>query len=189
MRTFLGLMLVVGLAMLAGCAEQPAEQASQQPAEQDVLPAAVAAAFEQANPTLEIVEFEREELDGNVVYEIETRTGEFEKDFVYLEDGTLLQIEEEIAVESLPEPVLAAVMAAHPGAEVDEAEMITTGDVVGYQVDVEVAEDQKFELLVSPDGQILSSEQIADNDDDDDDDDGDDDDGDDDDDGEKTGDA
>ena len=170
MRT--AFIILLGSLVLAGCAEQPAEQASQQPAEQDALPAAVAAAFGQANPALEIVEFEREELDGKVVYEIETRTGEFEKDFVYLEDGTLLQIEEEIAVESLPEPVLAAIMAAHPGAEVDEAEMITTGDVVGYQVDVEVAEDQEFELLVSPDGQILSSEQIADDDEKDDDGDG-----------------
>ncbi len=184
MRT--AFIILLGSVVLAGCAEQPAEQTTQQPAEQDALPAAVATAFAQANPNLEMVEFEREEMDGKVVYEIETRTGEFEKDFIYLEDGTLLQIEEGIAVESLPEPVLAAVMAAHPGAEVDEAEMITTGDVVGYQVDVEVAEDQEFELLVSPDGQILSSEQIADGDDDDGDDDDDDDD---DDDGEKTGDA
>ena len=174
MRT--AFIILLGSVVLAGCAEQPAEQASLQPAEQDALPAAVAAAFEQANPTLEIVEFEREELDGRVVYEIETRTGEFEKDFVYLEDGTLLQIEEDIAVESLPEAVLAAMMAAHPGAEVNEAEMITTGDVVGYQVDIQVAEDQEFELLVSPDGQILSSEQIADEDDHDDGDDGDEDD-------------
>jgi hypothetical protein len=122
----------------------------------DDIPAVVLKAFQKANPDIRVEGYDMEELDGKVVYEIETRKGDADRDFVYLEDGTLLQVEEEMAVESLPRVVADAVMKAHPKGEIDEAEKITRGATVEYAVVVEVNDDE-FDLLVSSDGKVLSS--------------------------------
>ena len=132
----------------------------------DDIPAAVLKAFEQANPYAQASGFDAEEHDGKMVYEIETKVGKADKDFVYLEDGTLLQVEEGISVEALPKVVADAALKAHPKGELDEAEKITRSDTVEYEVVVEV-NDKEFELLVASDGSILSSSESEEDEDED----------------------
>ena len=71
-------------------------------------------------------------------------------------------------MKALPESIVKAVKAAYPECEFDEAEKITRGSTIEYEIVVEVDESE-FELLVASDGRILSSDQMDEDDDDDDD--------------------
>ena len=131
----------------------------EQPIGKQDIPAAVLKAFHESYPGIEITGYDREVDEGRTLYEIETRAGDFDRDYVYLEDGALFQVEEGVPVNSLPKAVVDAVMKAHPGCEIDEAEKITRGETVEYEVVAEVGE-KEFELLMSSDGTLLASEQI-----------------------------
>ena len=128
------------------------------------LPEAVLNAFRTSFPDVKASGYDREIVNGQTRYEIETKVGQFEKDYVYLEDGTLLQIEQEVAVDSLPKVVIDAVKKAHPGCEVEEAETITRGSITEYEVVIEV-DEREYELLVSSEGKILASDQMAEDED------------------------
>ncbi|MFH1892231.1 MAG: PepSY-like domain-containing protein [Candidatus Zixiibacteriota bacterium] len=145
------------------------------------LPDAVLKAFKSAYPNAEILGFEAEKNDNAMVYEIECKFGKVEKDILYSADGSIIQIEQEIAVSALPEIVAKAIGSAYPDGKIDEADMISRDSIIEYEVAVEVGEE-KFEAVVSSDGKIIASAQIAADEDDDaddeKDDDGDDDEGD-----------
>jgi len=128
------------------------------------LPQAVLKAFEKSYPQAEATEYGKKIVNGQTRYEIETKVGEVEKDFVYLPDGTLLQIEEDMPVKSLPEVIVKSVKKAYPEGEIDEADKITRGDKIEYEIVVEVDEID-YELLISSDGKILSSVQVGEDED------------------------
>ncbi len=126
------------------------------------MPEAVLRAFQESFPGVKVTGYDKEDVDDLTHYEIETNVDKRQKDYVYLEDGTLLQIEEEIPVKELPKLVLEAVRKAHPDAEIDEAEKIMRGTTLThYEIVIEV-DEHEIELLVSPDGQITTSDQMND---------------------------
>jgi RNA polymerase sigma-70 factor (ECF subfamily) len=79
-----------------------------------------------------IVEAEQEVDDGRTVYEVETRLGTAEKKYEVAADGSVLEVEEEIALAEVPAEILAAVQAAAPGVTLVEAERETEGDEVEW---------------------------------------------------------
>ncbi|UCC43372.1 MAG: PepSY-like domain-containing protein [Candidatus Zixiibacteriota bacterium] len=178
MRSVAGLTLMVVAVLLCGALAVVAEE--EEAAKKVDVPAKVMEAFKASFPDVVISSVDSEVKDGKTLYEIETVQDSAEVDYVYAEDGTLIQIEEEISVESLPEIVVTAIKAAHEGCEIDEAEKITRGETVEYEVAVEVGEDE-FELLVASDGTILQPDEAEADDDADEEHEGDDDDEDDDD--------
>ena len=135
------------------------------------FPPAIMAAFQKSFPDIKVSGYDKEVVAGQNQFEIETMADKLEKTYVYLEDATLLQIEEEILTKSLPEIVLTSNNKAHPKCEIDEADKITRNTTVEYEVVVEV-DDKVMELLLAADGKILSSTQLEDADDDGEDDDG-----------------
>ena len=83
----------------------------------DQVPKAVIAAFEKAYPNAKELEFEEETFEGKTAYEVEYKKDGKEYEFLYSAEGMLLQKEEEIDVKTLPDPVIQAIMKAHPKAE------------------------------------------------------------------------
>jgi hypothetical protein len=128
------------------------------------MPEAVLKAFEASNPQAVVTEYGKKTVDGQTRYEIEIKDGELEKDFVCLADGTLLQIEEDMPVESLPQLVVDSVKMAYPDGEIGEADKITKGEIVEFEIIVEVGETD-YQLLVSSDGKVLSSREVGDEED------------------------
>ncbi len=128
------------------------------------LPEAVLKAFEASNPDALATEYGKKDVNGQIRYEIETKVGDLEKDFVYLPDGTLLQVDEDVPVELLPDAIVESVKKAYPEGEIDEADKITRGDTIDYELIVEVGETD-YELLVSADGKIISSVQAGEDED------------------------
>lgn len=125
----------------------------------DQVPKAVIAAFEKAFPNAKELEFEEELFEGKTAYEVEYKKDGVEYEFLYSADGKLLQKEEEIDVKTLPDPVIQAILKAHPKAKIKEAEKLMKPDdtVTGYEVEIKVA-GKEIELELDVSGNILKTE-------------------------------
>lgn len=133
---------------------------------QDV-PEKVLAAFNEAYPGVDVTAIEKEEIKNQVYYEFEIKIGKSEKDIVYLDDGSLYAVEEEISINDLPEIVIEALKKAYPGGEIDELEKVTRGTNIEYEAAVEVEESGKeieYEIAITSKGEIIGTEQINDED-------------------------
>lgn len=151
------------------------------------LPEAVTAAIQSLFPEGKIEEAEKDS-EGIMLYEVEVEQGDAEYELSIAPDGTLVEEEQEIDVDALPEAVKQAIA----GAKVEEATMETTYYVVtltkletpkvSYEVELK-KNGKEMEIEFAADGTVLEEQVMDDDDDDDDEDDEDDDDEDDDDDG------
>jgi len=159
--------LVISLAVLLAMSFSlwAAEEESESVEKID-LPEAVAEAFANDYPEMAITGVEIEDIDGVTYYEIES--GEGETDVVYLADGTLYSVKQEMEAEDLPQEVSDALTETYPDGEIEEAEVITRGTEKSYQVVVLIEnedEDVSYEVTVSSDGKVISEEQITEGDD------------------------
>ena len=133
--------------------------ASEKELKKDQVPKAVISAFEKAFPNAKELEFEEELFEGKTAYEVEYKRDGKEYEFLYSAEGVLLQKEEEINVKTLPDPVVQAILKAHPKAKIKEAEklMKPDGTVTGYEVEIKVA-GKELELELDVNGKILKTE-------------------------------
>src|SRR5262245_41350907 len=76
--------------------------------EQD-LPVAVRAAFERSYPHAKVQGASQEVEKGKKLYEIESVDGTVRRDLLYMADGSIIEIEEDLAVSDLPDAVKAAI--------------------------------------------------------------------------------
>ncbi|SNX58804.1 Putative beta-lactamase-inhibitor-like, PepSY-like [Nitrosomonas ureae] len=134
--------------------------ASENEVSKDQVPKTVLEAFEKSYPNAKEVEFEQGMIEGKTVYEIEYKENGREYEIMYDADGEILQKEESIDMETLPEPVAQAIAKAYPKATLEEAEKVMNpdGTVTGYEVEI-MSEGKKFELQVDTYGKILKTEQ------------------------------
>ena len=128
------------------------------PSEQEA-PFAVLEAFKKAYPEAVNVKFEEEIKNGEPVYAVEFINRGVDIEASYLANGILIQIEQEIQLEELPEAVTEAIMEAYPDAILIEAEkiMAADGSVRSYEVEIE-DDDVELEIHLDPNGTILDSE-------------------------------
>lgn len=100
------------------------------------VPAAIKAAFEKAYPKAVIKNISKEKQGGKTYYEVESIDGKTRRDFLYNEDGTVYEIEESMAVASLPEAVKAGVAKEFPKGKILTAEKVTRGETTEYELTV-----------------------------------------------------
>lgn len=146
--------VLVTLPMMPGQANAGGKELSK-----SQVPKAVIEAFEKEYPNAKPSEFEKETFEGRAAYEIEYKENGKEYELVYSADGILVQKEEEIDIQSLPEPVVQAVKKAHPKAHIKEAEklMKPDGTLTGYEVEIK-SEGKKSELELDTNGKVLRTE-------------------------------
>jgi uncharacterized membrane protein YkoI len=152
---------VAGLVLLA-----PAVWAAEEKAEKiapDKLPAKIKAAIEGRFPGAEITSAEKEKENGKIVFDIELKHKGRKYEMDILEDGTVIEIEKEIALKDVPEAVKKAIEAKFPKATIKEVMEVNkvkdkkeTPD--HYEVNIETSDKKKMEVEVSLDGKILKSE-------------------------------
>jgi hypothetical protein len=132
------------------------------------VPKAVLDAVKAKFPKAEIKHAAKEVEDGETLYEIETELDEHDVDLTLKANGTIVEIEKEIAVKDLPKPVADAIAAKHPKAKVEKAEEIVEfedgKEMKSYEVAVEVGE-KDMELKITPDGKILKAKELEEDDD------------------------
>jgi hypothetical protein len=157
-----------GLALLVGAGAVWADEDEQDIALED-LPKAVVAAVEARFPGAELAEAEKETENGRTLYEVELKHNAREIEVSVTPQGTIVEIEKEIAEKDLPKVVRKAVKEKYPGSTIQEAEEIAVvkdgkDQVPSYEVVVATPDKKTRELLLKPDGTISSDEPENDDD-------------------------
>jgi len=129
----------------------------------DKVPKAVMDAIKGRFPGAGISSVEKEKEGDKIVYDIELKHNgrKFEMDI--LEDGTILEVEKEVALKDVPDAVKKAVRDKYPQAMIKEVMEVNkvkdkqeTPD--RYEVTIETAEKKTMEVVVSLDGKMVKGE-------------------------------
>jgi uncharacterized membrane protein YkoI len=126
----------------------------------DKLPAKVMAAVKERFPGAEFTSITKETMDKNVVYDIELKHQGRKYEMDIKEDGTVLEVEKEIALKDVPAAVAKAIEAKYPKSTIKE--VMEVNIVKGkeekpdhYEVVIETADKKKLELEVALDGKSI----------------------------------
>ena len=127
--------------------------------EQSALPPAVQRTVQEQSKGATVKGFSTEREHGKKVYEAEMMVDGHSKDIQIAEDGTLNEVEEEVAFSALPKNVQAALTAKAGAAKITKVESLTKQNkVVAYEA-ATVRGKKKGEIQVGPDGGKLSREE------------------------------
>jgi hypothetical protein len=103
--------------------------------------------------------FSQERANGQTLYEAETTVDGHSKDITIDANGSLVEVEEQVALDSLPAPVKAALLAKAGEGKIVKVESLTKHDkIVAYEAKVQTA-GKKSEIQVGPDGNPLDHEE------------------------------
>ena len=123
------------------------------------LPPAVAATIDRETQGATIKGYSTERENGKKVYEAETLFNGHTRDIQIAEDGTLNEVEEEVALDALPDKVKSALAAKASGAKITKVESLTKGGkLVAYEA-ATLKAGKKGEVQVGPEGGTLSHEE------------------------------
>jgi hypothetical protein len=97
---------------------------------------AIEAAFKKAHPDATVKHVAKEKENGREQYEVESIDHGKARDLIYLADGTLIEMEEEVPSAELPAAVTRAVKAKYSSATITKSERvtITEGPVIHYEL-------------------------------------------------------
>ncbi len=127
--------------------------------DQTSLPPAVQKTVQEQSQGATIKGFTSEREHGKKVYEAEMMVNGHSKDIEIAEDGTLNEVENEVALASLPMNVRTALTARAAGAKITKVESLTKQDkLVAYEA-ATLRGVKKGEIQVGPDGSKLSHEE------------------------------
>ena len=118
------------------------------------LPPAVLAAFQKTYPKADIKSAAEEKKDGKTTYEIESMDGKTARDLQYLADGTVLEIEETIAITEIPGATKAAVDGKYPKGKIVKVEKVTKGAAVSYDIEITTGKG-RVSMDVDASGKVL----------------------------------
>ncbi len=118
-----------------------------------ILPPAVLQAFKTSYPNAVITGASKETEKGVTLYEVESIDGKLNRDLLYTADGKATEIEESIAPENLPAPVIQTLAKEYPGAKVLKAEILTKDGTKVFELSLQV-KDKKMEVTIDPQGKI-----------------------------------
>lgn len=127
--------------------------------ERSALPKAVEATVQQQSQGATIKGFTSDTEDGVFEYEAEMMMNGHSKDIAIAKDGTLLEVEEQVAMDSLSGAVKSALAAKAPGAKITKVESLTKqGKLVAYEA-ATLKGTKKGEIQVGPAGEKLTHEE------------------------------
>jgi hypothetical protein len=127
--------------------------------ERSQLPPAVEKTVQQETQGATIKGFSKETENGVLEYEAETVVNGHTRDLAIGKDGTLLEVEEEVALDSLSQPVQSALAARAHGAKITKVEALhKKGALVAYEA-ATLKGTHHGEIQVGPEGQALSHEE------------------------------
>jgi hypothetical protein len=129
----------------------------------DKVPAKIMAAIKGRFPNPQIKSVEKEDEDGKVMYDVElTQKGrKFEMDIK--EDGTIVEVEKEVATKDFPAACAKALAAKFPNSKIKE--IMEVNKVEGkketpenFEVTLEEPSKKAFEAIVSLDGSSVKEQ-------------------------------
>jgi hypothetical protein len=123
------------------------------------LPPAVENAVVAQSQGATIRGFSQERENGKTFYEAELMVDGHSKDVLMDADGKVVEVEEEIAIESLPAAVRQGLQTKAGTGKLIKVETLTkNGKLVAYEAKV-LTRDKRSEVQVGPDGKALAHEE------------------------------
>ena len=137
-------------------AAQAASQEREKKLKRSDLPAAVRKTVDQESQGATIRGYSSETNDGQLEYEVALTVRGHNKDVSIAADGSLLEIEEEVALDSLPAPVRDGLRQLAGSGRITRVESLTKhGAIVAYEAQVRTGA-KRSEIQVGPDGTPLA---------------------------------
>jgi hypothetical protein len=150
-HVFLAIACTVVVSLGASAQEKKIEQSS--------LPPAVQKTVQEQSQGATIKGFSTEREHGKKVYEAEMMVNGHTKDIQIAQDGSLNEIEEEVAFDELPADVRTSLTARAAEAKITKVESLTKHNkLVAYEA-ATLRGAKKGEIQVGPDGGKLSHEE------------------------------
>jgi hypothetical protein len=123
------------------------------------LPKAVVKAAKKAFPEAQIVGAAKESEDGETIYEVMMKLDGKSIDLAIDDEGEIEEVEREIEFEDLPRAVIKAVRKKFPQGEIEKVEEVSDeDDMVVYELAIETKGGKTVEVVYSPNGKILESD-------------------------------
>lgn len=120
------------------------------------LPAAVQRTADEQSRGATVRGYSTEKDEGRTVYEVEMTIAGHSRDVTIDSSGTVLEIEEQVVFDSLPEAVRTGLRAAAGAGQITNVESLTKrGTLVAYEAHVRIG-DKRSEIQVGPDGKRLA---------------------------------
>ena len=142
--------LAIGGLLLAGMAS-----AQEKKIKRSDLPPAVEKTVAQQSRAATIRGFSTEKENGQTLYEVEMTVDGHSKDIAMATDGSIVEIEEQVSLDSLPPEIKAGLRAKAGKGKILKVESLTKKDkLVAYEARLET-NGKKSEVQVGPDGKPL----------------------------------
>ena len=142
--------------LVTGMATLSAVQAQEKKLKREDLPPAVEKTVAEQSKGAAIQGFSTEMEGGKSLYEVELVVSGHGKDISMDKDGNIVEVEEEIPLESLSSPVKDGLTQAAGSGTISKVESITkNGKLVAYEADVKTG-TKRSEVQVGPDGKKLA---------------------------------
>ena len=142
--------------LVTGMATLSAVQAQEKKLKREDLPPAVEKTVAEQSKGAAIQGFSTEMEDGKRLYEVELVVSGHGKDISMDKDGNIVEVEEEIPLESLSSPVKDGLTQAAGSGTISKVESITkNGKLVAYEAQVKTG-TKRSEVQVGPDGKKLA---------------------------------
>lgn len=150
-----GMFLIAGCIVTGVCCAQEQEKKIKR----SDLPPAVEKTVVAQSGGATIKGFSEEKENGQTFYEAEMTVNGHSKDVLIDGSGTVVEVEEEVALDSLSAEVKAGLQAKAGKGKITKVESLTKkGKLVAYEAKV-VTDGKKSEVQVGPDGKPLDHEE------------------------------
>jgi uncharacterized membrane protein YkoI len=147
---------VVMLSLIPGVAVISAAQAQEKKIRREELPPAVEKTVAEQSKGATIHGFSTEVENGKRLYEAELTVNSHGKDISMDEEGRVVEVEEEVAMDSLPPAVKEGITKAAGAGTIIKVESLTkNGKLVAYEAAVKTG-TKRSEIQVGPDGNKLA---------------------------------
>ena len=118
------------------------------------LPAAVERTVQEQSKGAAILHLSREVEGGKTVYEVEMKVKGHGKDVTIDASGAVIELEEEVALESIPGAARAAIKKAAGSGQITKVEKVSGGKEIAYEAGSR-KNGKRSEVKVSGDGRLL----------------------------------
>jgi uncharacterized membrane protein YkoI len=147
------------LSLITGLAGLTSAQAQEKKIKREELPPAVEKTVAAQSQAAAIKGFSTEVEEGKTLYEVELTVNGHGKDISMDKDGKIVEVEEEVAMDSLPPEVKAGLTKEAASGTITKVESLTkAGKIVAYEADVKNG-SKHSEVQVGPNGNRLAHEE------------------------------
>jgi uncharacterized membrane protein YkoI len=116
------------------------------------LPPAVQAAVKEQTRNASLVGLSKETEKGKTMYEVETKVDGKSRDVTLDASGSVVEIEEEVDIATLPAAAKAAIEKKAAGGRITKVEKLTAGPNASYEAAITSKSGKKTEVGVNADG-------------------------------------